>query len=200
MKKSSSDNTPAVGVTVVDAAQFSYNDDYMRDLRGTAIRDDPSGNVIDCRWTLSCSDDTLVPRVTFSRFYADDGNDCALPPVPYPFDGATPLWPISRALAFACADVRAWDGSPGMSRQIAEFTGVGTVPIVGIDANMTLQLVSNATDHRWAHGNHFTADFECILGTAPRTTGLMASVVSQNPFTAGVAVGASGVLLIGSAM
>jgi hypothetical protein len=59
------------GVGMENTGQISYSAANMPAVEAQLI-DDPGGrryeNVIDCRWLLRCSDDTLVPRVTFSAF------------------------------------------------------------------------------------------------------------------------------------
>ena len=75
------------GFGLVNTGQITYNAADMPDVDPVLIHD-PGGNraeiVIDCRWLLRCSDDTLVPRVTFTSFATENNHDY----------------------------VRAWDGTP----------------------------------------------------------------------------------------
>ena len=61
--------------------------------------------------------------------------------------------------------MRAWDGTPLGSphvHRIADLHG-GRLPdpIVGFQDVMTLQFVSDGTEDRWSHGDHFVARFDC---------------------------------------
>jgi len=70
------------GVGLVDSGQISYDVANMPQVE-PRLNGDPGGNraenVIDCRWTLRCSDDTRVPRVIFTAFGTENGHDCASP-------------------------------------------------------------------------------------------------------------------------
>ena len=128
------------GVGIIDSGQITYAAANMPYVAPN-LNGDPGGNraenVIDCRWTLHCSDDTLVPRVIFTAFGTENGHDY----------------------------VRAWDGTPIGNPQvhrIADLHG-GRLPdpIVGFRESMTLQFVSDGTGDRWSRGDHFMASFDC---------------------------------------
>ena len=59
------------GVGMVNSAQITYSADRMPDVTAVLL-DDHEGrrvvNMIDCRWTLQCTDNAQVPRVTFTAF------------------------------------------------------------------------------------------------------------------------------------
>lgn len=61
-----------------NTGQISYSAANMPAVE-TQLIDGPgrrcNENVIDCRWLLRCSDDTLVPRVTFSTFATENNHD-----------------------------------------------------------------------------------------------------------------------------
>ena len=131
------------GFGLVNTGQITYNAADMPDVDPVLIQD-PGGNraeiVIDCRWLLRCSDDTLVPRVTFTSFATENNHDY----------------------------VRAWDGTPVEDpdvHRVADLHG-GRLPdpIIGFREVLTLQFVSDGTADRWSSGDHFTAAFDCTAG------------------------------------
>ena len=128
------------GVGVLDSGQIAYSAADMPHVAGIRIADPNwrrAWNVVDCRWVLQCTDDTLVPRVTFSAFATEVGHDY----------------------------VRAWDGRLPNSDRIADLHG-SELPdaVVGFGTVMTLQYVSDASDDRFSQGDHFSASFDCIAG------------------------------------
>ena len=128
------------GVGVINSGQIAYSAADMPDVAGIRIADPEwrrAWNVIDCRWVLQCTDDTLVPRVTFSAFATEVGHDY----------------------------VRAWDGRLPNADRIADLHG-SELPdaVVGFGSVMTLQYVSDASDDRFSQGDHFSASFDCIAG------------------------------------
>ena len=131
------------GVGMVNSAQITYSADRMPDVTAVLL-DDHEGrrvvNMIDCRWTLQCTDNAQVPRVTFTAFETELNHDY----------------------------VRAWDGTPlgdpGVHK-IADHHGSRLpAPVVGFRSTMTLQFVSDASDDRWSRADHFNATFDCIAG------------------------------------
>eukprot|EP01043_Picozoa_sp_COSAG02_P062228 COSAG02_NODE_8534_length_2533_cov_3.289647_1_plen_288_part_00 len=131
------------GFGLVNTGQITYTAANMPEV-APSLLDDPGGNraeiVVDCRWLLRCSDETLVPRVTFTSFATENHHDF----------------------------VRAWDGTPLGDpdvHRIADLHG-GRLPdpIVGFREVMTLQFVSDGTTDRWSAGDHFTATFDCTAG------------------------------------
>ena len=128
------------GVGVIDSGQIAYSAADMPDVAGIRIADPQwrrAWNVVDCRWVLQCTDDTLVPRVTFSAFATEVGHDY----------------------------VRAWDGRLPNADRIADLHG-SDLPdaVVGFGTVMTLQYVSDGSDDRFSQGDHFSASFDCIAG------------------------------------
>ena len=128
------------GVGVLNSGQIAYSAADMPHVAGIRIADPQwrrAWNVVDCRWVLQCTDDTLVPRVTFSAFATEVGHDY----------------------------VRAWDGRLPNADRIADLHG-SELPdaVVGFGTVMTLQYVSDASDDRFSQGDHFSASFDCIAG------------------------------------
>ena len=95
-----------------------------------------------CHWLLTCSDETLVPRVSFTSFATENEHDF----------------------------VNFFDGPSNLDERLASLDGARVPsPVTAAHSSTALlEFTSDGSADRWSAGDHFVATFDCVPPTEAR--------------------------------